>query len=263
MGTKLKVAVLCQNDSFVIPNNIKLLTELNEIELVAVVNIKHAGSLENKKLLFLKGFGFIQTSKLGLIAFFDKVIDFIDMLFQYKLGLCKSLKSISTISKSKYLVIDNPNNKKFHKFIKVNKIDLIVSYSAPCIFYDDLLRIPPYGCINLHCSLLPKFPGQLPSFWALFNNEREIGSTVHYMDSKIDNGMILGQVTLKLPSPLTMFSVIKETKAAGGRLMVDVIRNLIKGDLTPKPNHVNNDTYYTWPTLNEIHKFRSNGGRLI
>ena len=62
------------------------------------------------------------------------------------------------------------------------------------IFKKELLKIPRYGCINLHCSILPKYAGLLPSFWTIYNKEEKIGSTVHYMDDKIDNGAILGQV---------------------------------------------------------------------
>ena len=140
---------------------------------------------------------------------------------------------------------------------------MIGSFSAPCIFNIDLLEIPKYGCINLHCSLLPKYPGQLPSFWTLFNEEKEIGATVHYMDSKIDNGKILGQVKVELPSPLTMFSVINATKNAGGMLMVNVIQDMIGGNLIEKDNHIAKNGYYRWPTIDQIRQFRFKGGRLI
>ena len=52
MKKTVKVVVLSQDDSFVIPKNIKLVSEIENIELLAVVNIKHRGSLVNKKSLF-------------------------------------------------------------------------------------------------------------------------------------------------------------------------------------------------------------------
>ena len=42
--------------------------------------------------------------------------------------------------------------------------------------------------------------------------KKKIGSTVHYMDDKIDNGAILGQVKTYMPDNPTMYNVIKITK---------------------------------------------------
>lgn len=260
---KLKVVVLCQNDVFVIPKNIKLLSEMNEIELVGIVNIKHKGALENKKSLFLKGFGIFQVFKLALIQLLYKLIDFIDKLFLYKLNFFKSLQSIAAISNSKYKIIENPNDKFFLEWLKAKNIELIVSFSAPCIFQKDLLSLPSHGCINLHCSLLPKFPGLLPSFWTLFENEEYIGASVHAMDTKIDNGSILDQIAIKMPEKATMFSVINITKTAGGHLMVKVIKDIIAGEVNYSVNNIPKNGYYHWPTLEQIHEFRRKGGRLI
>ena len=109
---------------------------------------------------------------------------------------------------------------------------------------------------HLHCSLLPKFPGLLPSFWTLFENEEYIGASVHAMDSKIDNGSILAQTTIKMPEKATMFSVINITKAAGGHLMVKVIKDIIAGQVNYKVNNIPKNGYYHWPTLEQIHEFR-------
>ena len=263
MKKTVKVVVLSQDDSFVIPKNIRLVSEIENIELLAVVNIKHRGSLGNKKSLFLKGFGFFQVAKLGLLAVFNRFLDFVDYLFLYRFKFCKSLKSVASISDAKYIKIKDPNEKQFQDWLIQQNVGLIVSFSAPCIFADDLLEIPSLGCINLHCSLLPKFPGLLPSFWALFEGEEKLGATVHAMDNKIDNGDILGQVIVELPNRPSMFSVINATKAAGGLLMVETIKNLLSDKLEVKVNRVSEKDYYTWPTIEQIKAFRRNGGRLI
>ena len=95
VSKKVRVAVLTQEDSFVIPENIKLLGELENLELVAVVKIDAPGSLENKKSLFIKGFGLIQVVKMGIVLIFNQALNIIDLLFFFKLGLLKSLKSVS------------------------------------------------------------------------------------------------------------------------------------------------------------------------
>lgn len=258
-----RVAVLTQEDSFVIPENIKLLNEIESIELVAVVKIDAAGSLLNKKSLFIKGFGLTQVGKLGFLIMCNQLLNIIDALLGFKLGCLKSLRSVSVACDSRYKIMGDPNQKCNIHWLENLNIDLIVSYSAPCVFKTELLKLPKFGCINLHCSLLPKYAGLLPSFWTLFNKSDGFGATVHKMDDKIDNGAILGQVKIPMPTRPSMFKVIRETKRAGGRLMVSVVNEILRGNVIAQPNNTDTQYYYSWPTIEQIKAFRRDGGRLI
>ena len=53
MKRKIKLVVLTQEDSFVIPKNISLLQAIDGVEIVAIGQIESKGSIVNKKLLFL------------------------------------------------------------------------------------------------------------------------------------------------------------------------------------------------------------------
>jgi len=222
MSKNIKVAVLTQEDSFVIPKNIKLLCDMKNIDLSAVVKIDAAGSLVNKKLLFIKGFGLLQVAQMGLISMLHTLLNILDECFFFKLRLLKSLKSVAVANKSKYKIMGDPNDKSNINWLKNLNIDLIVSYSAPCVFKNELLKLPRLGCINLHCSLLPKYAGLLPSFWTLYKKSEAFGATVHRMDDKIDNGAILGQVTISMPKEPSMFKVIRQTKLAGGLSLIHI-----------------------------------------
>ena len=263
VSKKVRVAVLTQEDSFVIPENIKLLGESENLELVAVVKIDAPGSLENKKSLFIKGFGLIQVVKMGLVLIFNQVLNIIDLLCLFKLGLLKSLKSVSVACDAEYKIMKDPNDQSSIDWLAKLNIDLVVSFSAPCIFKSELLKLPKFGCINLHCSLLPKYAGLMPSFWTLYENSETFGATVHKMDDKIDNGAILGQIKIPRPSEASMYNVIRDTKRAGGHLMISVINQILSGNVKAQANHVETEDYYSWPTVSEIKAFRRNGGRLI
>lgn len=260
---KINVAVLTQDESFVIPKNIELLSSESRVNVVSVVKINSKGSLQNKKFFFLRGFGFFQTSKMALLVFSNKFLDIIDSVFFYKLKFLKSLKSSAKILGAKFHIVDNPNRKSFIDKLKKENIDLIVSYSAPCIFENELLKLPKYGCINLHCSLLPKFAGLLPSFWTLYEESEYIGATVHMMDDKIDNGAILAQEKMICPKGITMFSAINLTKKMGGKIMLETITKIIDREANLTSNKVNEALYKTWPTVEQIQQFRQKGGRLI
>ena len=69
--------------------------------------------------------------------------------------------------------------------------ELVVVAAYGRILPDDILALPPMGCINVHSSLLPKYRGAAPINWAILNGERETGVTIMYMAKELDAGDIL------------------------------------------------------------------------
>ena len=69
----------------------------------------------------------------------------------------------------------NPNglDNQFLELIKNLKPDLCFSLYYRNIFSPSYISIPPMGFINIHPSLLPKYRGPIPTFWALLNNEKK------------------------------------------------------------------------------------------
>ena len=64
LDKKIRVVVLSQEDHFVIPKNIFLLDSVKNVKVILVVSINSKGSLKNKKINFIKGFGFFQSVKM-------------------------------------------------------------------------------------------------------------------------------------------------------------------------------------------------------
>ncbi|REC63120.1 hypothetical protein DRF65_07810 [Chryseobacterium pennae] len=260
----MKIIIITQEDAFVVPKNIEKITRLKGVEILKVVDIDSDYSLVNKKSYFIKGFGIFQTVKMGIKVASAKALNILDSLTQYKLDIVpKSLKAVSNRYNISFEQIKNPNDPKFLEQIKSLEPDLIVSYSAPVVFKKALLEIPKHGCINLHCSLLPHYAGVMPSFWTLYKKEKYTGATVHYMDSKIDNGKILNQKKIDIANDETMFSLILKSKEIGGNLMCETIQGIQNSNLNIKENLVENGSYFTWPTVEQFQEFTKNGGRLI
>ncbi|MDR0610075.1 MAG: hypothetical protein LBG58_08200 [Planctomycetaceae bacterium] len=260
----LKIAIITQEDAFVIPRNVEMLLKQNNIEVVAIYSLNAKGSFKNKYALFLKGFGMGQSAKMGIKIIVSKLHNICDVICRgYLPGNKSSIKTVALKYGVPYRKIEQLNTQNFYDELKSFDLDLIVSFSAPCIFAPELLKIPKKGCINLHCSLLPNYAGVLPSFGTLYYGERETGATVHFMDDKIDNGKILAQVKIDISDCQSMFQVIRKTKKIGGQLMVDVIEQIHNENISPKPNDVSHGSYFTWPTIEQIREFRKHGGRLI
>ena len=252
----MKIFIITQEDSLVIPKNMQLLSDSNFIDITGACVIKSKNSLSEKKDLFIRNFGIFQFIKMGFILTKDKILNVFDLLLRSRLlKNKKSVKAFCNYNNLPFFKEKNINNNEFISKLKDLDLDLIVSFSAPSIFKSELLSLPKKGCINLHCSLLPKYSGILPSFWTLFNDEKVTGATVHYMDDEIDNGDILGQKSVEILKTDSMLDIIKRTKKIGGSLMLDVIHNIMTDNIKLIKNKVDQDRYHSWPTDSDFKKF--------
>jgi methionyl-tRNA formyltransferase len=90
------------------------------------------------------------------------------------------------------------NNEDFLEKVRRANPELILSAAYPQIFSEELIAIPPRGSINFHPSLLPKYRGAHPHFWAIVRGEKESGLTAHFMTGNIDAGDILAQIAFPI-----------------------------------------------------------------
>jgi len=70
---------------------------------------------------------------------------------------------------------------------------LVVLAGFMRVLHEPMLRAFPRRIINIHPSLLPKFPGLEAWKQALAADETVTGCTVHYIDDKIDHGQIIAR----------------------------------------------------------------------
>jgi methionyl-tRNA formyltransferase len=98
--------------------------------------------------------------------------------------------------------------------------------------------------LNLHNSPLPRYRGVNPINWALRNNEKEHGVTIHSISTGIDDGPIYGQVKFKI-DPVTeeVIDVYNRSIHFGYSLFEDVISNLDK--ISPVEQEDSFSTYFS------------------
>jgi phosphoribosylglycinamide formyltransferase-1 len=72
-------------------------------------------------------------------------------------------------------------------------VELVVLAGFMRVLHEPMLKAFPRRIINIHPSLLPKFPGLEAWKQALIAGEKVTGCTVHYVDGRIDHGQILAQ----------------------------------------------------------------------
>lgn len=76
------------------------------------------------------------------------------------------------------------------------EVDLVVLAGFMRVLKAPMLQAFPRRIINIHPSLLPKFPGLEAWKQALAAKETEAGCTVHYVDEAIDHGDVIAQRTV-------------------------------------------------------------------
>ena len=97
-----------------------------------------------------------------------------------------------------------------------------------------VLDLPPYGCVNLHASVLPKYRGPAPINWMLINGESETGYTIIQMDAHIDTGPMLRRESWVLGLDEDAISLGTQLATTGAEAMVEVLTALENGTITPE-----------------------------
>lgn len=77
-------------------------------------------------------------------------------------------------------------------------VELVVLAGFMRVLHEPMLKAFPRRIINIHPSLLPKFPGLEAWKQALVAGETMTGCTVHYVDERIDHGQIVAQREVKI-----------------------------------------------------------------
>jgi methionyl-tRNA formyltransferase len=103
-------------------------------------------------------------------------------------------------------------------------IGIIVAYGA--ILKTNLLEIPTKGWLNVHYSLLPKYPGASPVQQALLEGDSATGVTVFQLDEGVDSGPILTQASVVLDPAVASGSVLEQLTVIGSDLLLRTLEKL-------------------------------------
>lgn len=87
--------------------------------------------------------------------------------------------------------------------------------------------------LNIHPSLLPKYPGLHTHQRAIDAGDAEAGATVHLVTPELDAGPLLGQARVPVLPGDTSDSLAARVLVQEHRLYPQVLRRFAQGDLTP------------------------------
>ncbi|MEW6518008.1 MAG: bifunctional UDP-4-amino-4-deoxy-L-arabinose formyltransferase/UDP-glucuronic acid oxidase ArnA [Thermodesulfobacteriota bacterium] len=141
-------------------------------------------------------------------------------------------ESVAEVAAEKNLTVfapENINHPLWVERLREFAPDIIFSFYYRSMVGQEILAIPPAGCLNLHGSLLPVYRGRCPVNWALIHGEKETGVTLHYMTRKPDEGDIVAQKKVEITLEDTALTLHSKMTVAASALLTEVLPALRQG----------------------------------
>ncbi|MFR6514857.1 Methionyl-tRNA formyltransferase [uncultured Clostridium sp.] len=112
--------------------------------------------------------------------------------------------------------------------------DIMVVIAFGQIIPKEILEMVPYGCVNVHASLLPKYRGAAPIQWSIIDGEAVTGVTTMQMDEGLDTGDMLLKTEVPITAEETGESLHDKLAKAGAALCVETLAKLQEGSIVPE-----------------------------
>lgn len=159
----------------------------------------------------------------------------------------ESLKSLTAARGSNESIVESlevvalSNNVPVKKFADQNQLpvhiwplgdlqadfDVGVVVSFGCLLKERLIRQFPYGILNVHPSLLPRWRGPAPLFHTILHGDAITGVTIMQIrPSRFDVGPILHQEIYPVPTDCTSDQLASTLATKGGHLLIDTLKTL-------------------------------------
>lgn len=156
------------------------------------------------------------------------------------------------------------NRPELIEALRALRLDAMAVVAYGKIIPQAIIDIPPLGIINVHFSLLPAYRGAAPVQWAIAGGETRTGVTTMRIDAGLDTGDILLARETEIDPEETAVEVAERLALMGADLLVETLRGLELGQITPRPQDHARATYapmlkkedgrldWTWPAA-KIH----------
>ena len=112
--------------------------------------------------------------------------------------------------------------------------DVMITCAYGQILSQEILDIPPYGVINVHGSLLPKYRGSSPLQWCLIDGEKVTGVTIMKTDIGMDTGAILTKREIEITDETYIDDLFLQSSNVGAELLAQTLPDYFAGKIVPE-----------------------------
>jgi methionyl-tRNA formyltransferase len=122
--------------------------------------------------------------------------------------------------------------------------DVMVVAAYGLLLPQEVLDIPPHGCINIHASLLPRWRGAAPIHRAIEAGDPATGITLMQMDAGLDTGAMIAETRTDIRDDDTTATLQDRLADAGAQLIVDALARLERDGRLPATPQPDDGTTY-------------------
>ena len=132
---------------------------------------------------------------------------------------------------------------EFTEILKSVAPEVIIVVAFGQLLSQEILDIPPHGCINVHASILPKYRGAAPINWCIINGDKTTGVTTMYMDKGLDTGDIILKREIQIGADENAGELHDRLSELGASALSETIELLISGKIERIPQNNEEATY--------------------
>lgn len=129
------------------------------------------------------------------------------------------------------------------KIFAAHGADIAIVIAYGLLLPPAILEACPYGCLNVHGSLLPRWRGAAPIQRALMAGDTETGVMIMQMDEGLDTGDILLSEHIPISETMTAGELHDEMMQRGADLLGRALDALERGSLVATPQGDDGATY--------------------
>jgi methionyl-tRNA formyltransferase len=107
--------------------------------------------------------------------------------------------------------------------------DIILVAAYGQILRQNVLDLPPLGCVNVHASLLPRWRGAAPVQAAILNGDAATGVCIMKMDAGIDTGPVFSRREVKIDDSDDALTLTNKLANTGGDLLLETLPSILDG----------------------------------
>lgn len=175
-----------------------------------------------------------------------------------------TFKALSKYLHSEIQTLNNVNEPEGLALLKSTQPDLILSIRFGKILKAEAIACAKQGVLNLHSGLLPEYKGVMATFWAMLNQEKYFGTTLHYIDNeKIDNGPIVKRSKHLIDYSKSYLENVIQLYTQGSVDLLEAVNHVANNQVLNHTTPSGQANYYSFPTQDDLNRFTAQNNRMI
>jgi methionyl-tRNA formyltransferase len=202
--------------------------------------------------------------ELRMLTFYEQTLP--NMLWfplidaQHSTGELLTFRGLAKYLETPALPLPDPNSEEGLGTLAKSDPDLMVSIRFGHILKSRAIAIPKRGVLNLHSGKLPEYRGVMATFRAMLNNDAELASTVHWIDSEsIDAGPVICHRAVPREPTRCYLANVLSLYESGCLALVGTINALAQNQIPKSAVADGAGNYYSFPGAADLARFEAAG----